>query len=148
MHGVSLMQAMCIYKHGQKLRSTELEAKWQSMLWKSLQMLARCHSLHLRAAPEWHGVTSPSLSFASLHLPPCAHFSLLCLALCPHFLGLSWCWLHFADPSNITHVWNNETASTAGALGTLNLCKFVLSFSPSFLPFYIETTSARNNKLM
>ena len=60
---------------GQWLRSVELMAGWAKhtkggkAFLKSLQMLVRCHSLHL--VPKRHGVTSSLLRFASLCLPLC-----------------------------------------------------------------------------
>ena len=69
----------------------------------------------LLPTPKWyHGLNSPSLCFTSIHLPlwPCFH--LHCLALCPHFLSLTRCWLQPAAPSSTALVWNNETANNAG----------------------------------
>ena len=105
-----------------------MNERWQSVLLRGLQTIERCHIL--RPAAKWYGITSPSLSFASLRLPLCSRFH---STFCPCFLGLARCWLCSADHSNAAHVWNNETASNAAALGTINVRKFLLSAILAFM---------------
>ena len=63
MHRVSLMQAMCIYRHGQRLRSAEFEVAKRAL--KEFADVSKV-SQPSPIAPKLHGVTSSLLPFIYL----------------------------------------------------------------------------------
>ena len=108
----------------------------ESVLLRSLQTLARCHSLNLM--PKLHDITSPSL-----------YFTFLCLSLCPRFhstpfSSVSLCLLVFFPNFPLFWYrwrWDHQCCySTGNNKSTLSVFLSMTNVCPQVRPHQLRTT--------